>query len=101
MSKPLIDIMSLNQTRYGVTFNFDKAMNKLQEELEEFSEGFTKADTHEMVDALSKVIATVVETVTLLGYNSELVMKHRVRHLLSNEIYPIDFSTCKLQRQKA
>lgn len=83
MSKPLIDIMTLNQTRYGVTFDFDKAMSKLQEELDEFSEGFTKADTHEMVDALADIIVIAAGELVKLGFNPELCLKQTVKEISS------------------
>lgn len=88
MSKPLIDIMSLNQTRYGTTFDFNKAMSKLQEELEEFSEGFTKADTHEMVDALADIIVIAAGELVKLGFNPELCLKQTVKEISSRNQCP-------------
>ena len=126
MSKPLLDIMSLNQTRYGVTFDFDKAISKLQEELDEFIEGFTKADTHEMVDALADIIVTAAGELVKLGFNPELCLKQTVKEISSrlqcpeqaarwamnnkqpgekwlknpsqpqSTLYTADYSTCKL-----
>ena len=88
MSKPLLDIMSLNQTRYGVTFDFNKAMDKLQEELDEFSEGFTKTDTHEMVDALADIIVIAAGELVKLGFNPELCLKQTVKEISSREQCP-------------
>lgn len=126
MSKPLIDIMRLNQDRYGTTFDFDKAMSKLQEELDEFSEGFSKADTHEMVDALADIIVIAAGELVKLGFNPELCLKQTVKEISSrlqcpeqakrwamnnkqpgekwlknptqpkSELYTADYSTCKL-----
>ena len=126
MSKPLIDIMRLNQDRYGTTFDFDKAMSKLQEELDEFSEGFSKADTHEMVDALADIIVIAAGELVKLGFNPELCLKQTVKEIYSreqcpeqakrwamndkqpgekwlknpaqpkSELYTADYSTCKL-----
>ena len=126
MSKPLIDIMLLNQTRYGVTFDFNKAMSKLQEELDEFSEGFTKTDTHEMVNALADIIVTAAGELVKLGFNPELCLKQTVKEISSrlqcpeqaarwamnnkqpgekwlknpsqpqSTLYAADYSTCKL-----
>ena len=88
MSKPLIDIMRLNQDRYGTTFDFDKAMSKLQEELDEFSEGFSKADTHEMVDALADIIVIAAGELVKLGFNPELCLKQTVKEIYSREQCP-------------
>ncbi len=88
MSKPLIDIMLLNQTRYGTTFDFNKAMSKLQEELDEFGEGFTKADTHEMVDALADIIVIAAGEIVKLGFNPELCLKQTVKEISSRNQCP-------------
>jgi len=126
MSKPLLDIMSLNQERYGTTFDFPKALSKLTEELEEFDEGFAKADTHEMVDALADLIVIAAGEIVKLGFNPELCLKQTVKEISSREqdpaqatawavgnkqpgekwlknpnqdpatLYSADYSTCKL-----
>lgn len=86
--KPLVDIMKLNQERYGTTFDFNKAIEKLQEELEEFSEGFTKVDTHEMVDALADTIVIAAGEIVKLGFNPELCLKQTVKEISSREQCP-------------
>ena len=80
--------MKLNQTRYGTTFDFNKAMSKLQEEMEEFSDGFTKADTHEMVDALADIIVIAAGELVKLGFNPELCLKQTVKEISSREQCP-------------
>ena len=126
MSKPLIEIMKLNQTRYGTTFDFNKAVSKLREEMDEFNDGFSKADTHEMTDALADIIVIAAGELVKLGLNPELCLKQTVKEISSREqcpeqaarwtandkqpgekwlknpnqhestLYKADFSTCKL-----
>ena len=126
MGKPLLEIMRLNQERYGTTFDFPKALEKLNEELEEFEEGFVKADTHEMIDALADLIVIAAGEMVKLGFNPELCLKQTVKEISSREqcpdqaaswatgdrmpgekwlknpeqdpatIYSADYSTCKL-----
>ena len=88
MSKPLLDIMKLNQERYGVTFDFPKAFSKLTEELDEFEEGFTKADTHMMIDALADLIVIAAGEIVKLGFNPELCLKQTVKEISSREQCP-------------
>lgn len=124
--KPLLDIMKLNQERYGTTFDFPKAQEKLQSEMDEFEEGFDKADTHEMIDALADIIVIAAGEMVKLGFNPELCLKQTVREISSREqdhqqalawsngvrelgekwlkntqqaphtLYQADYSTCKL-----
>ena len=86
--KPLVEIMKLNQERYGTTFNCPKAVEKLTEELEEFDEGFEKADTHEMVDALADLIVIATGELVKLGFNPELCLKQTVKEISSREQSP-------------
>jgi hypothetical protein len=88
MSKPLVDIMKLNQVRYGTTFNFEKAMDKLEEELQEFKDAYLLNDIDGMIDALNdiKVIASGEEV--KLGYNPELCLKQTVKEISSREQCP-------------
>ena len=88
MSKPLCDIMKLNQDRYGTTFDFPKAMEKLNEELEEFDEAFAKADTHEMIHALADLIVIAAGEMVKLGFNPELCLKQTVKEISSREQSP-------------
>ena len=88
MGKPLLEIMRLNQERYGTTFDFPKALEKLNEELEEFEDGFVKADTHEMIDALADLIVIAAGEMVKLGFNPELCLKQTVKEISSREQCP-------------
>ena len=88
MGKPLLEIMRLNQERYGTTFDFPKALEKLNEELEEFEDGFVKADTHEMLDALADLIVIAAGEMVKLGFNPELCLKQTVKEISSREQCP-------------
>ncbi len=88
MGKPLLEIMRLNQERYGTSFNFPKALEKLNEELEEFEEGFDKADTHEMIDALADLIVIAAGEMVKLGFNPELCLKQTVKEITCREQDP-------------
>ena len=89
MGKPLLEIMRLNQERYGTTFDFPKALEKLNEELVEFEEGFVKADTHEMIDALADLIVIAAGEMVKLGFNPELCLKQTVKEISSREQDPV------------
>lgn len=86
--KPLLDIMKLNQDRYGVTFDFPKALDKLNEELVEFEDGFDRADTHEMIDALADLIVIAAGEMVKLGFNPELCLKQTVKEITCREQDP-------------
>lgn len=86
--KPLLDIMKLNQDRYGVTFDFPKALDKLNEELVEFEDGFDRADTHEMIDALADIIVIAAGEMVKLGFNPELCLKQTVKEITCREQDP-------------
>ena len=88
MGKPLLEIMRLNQERYGTSFNFPKALEKLNEELEEFEDGFEKADTHEMIDALADLIVIAAGEMVKLGFNPELCLKQTVKEITCREQDP-------------
>lgn len=88
MGKPLLEIMHLNQERYGTSFDFPKALEKLNEELEEFEEGFEKADTHEMIDALADLIVIAAGEMVKLGFNPELCLKQTVKEITCREQDP-------------
>ena len=88
MSKPLIDIMKLNQERYGTTFDFEKALAKLEEELQEFREAFEANDVDGMVDALQDITVIAAGETVKLGYNPELCLKQTVKEIYSREQDP-------------
>ena len=88
MSKPLIDIMKLNQERYGTTFDFEKALAKLEEELQEFRDAFEANDVDGMVDALQDITVIAAGETVKLGYNPELCLKQTVKEIYSREQHP-------------
>lgn len=66
--KPLAEIVKLNQTRYGLDFDGQKAIEKLEEEiLEEFKPHFESDDIESMVDDLGDVIVTATGELTKIG----------------------------------
>ena len=126
MSKPLVDIMKLNLERYGTTFDFEKALAKLEEELQEFREAYEANDTEGMVDALQDLTVIAAGETVKLGFNPELCLKQTVKEISSraqcpdqaaswakgdrmpgekwlknrdqdpSTLYTADYSTCKL-----
>lgn len=67
--KPLVEIIKLNQTRYGLDFNGPKAIEKLHEEIiEELAPAITILDVEEIVDALADTIVIAVGELTKLGH---------------------------------
>ena len=93
MSKPLVDIMKLNQERYGTTFDFEKALAKLEEELQEFCDAFEVNDTEGMVDALQDIIVIAAGETVKLGYNPELCLKQTVKEISSRQQDPNQAAT--------
>lgn len=67
--KPLVEIVKLNQTRYGLDFNGPKAIEKLHEEIiEELAPATLINDVEEIVDALADTIVIAVGELTKLGH---------------------------------
>ena len=88
MSKPLVDIMKLNLERYGITFDFAKALAKLEEELQEFREAYEANDIEGMIDALQDLTVIAAGETVKLGYNPELCLKQTVKEISSREQCP-------------
>ena len=88
MSKPLVDIMKLNLERYGTTFDFAKALAKLEEELQEFREAYEANDTERMIDALQDLTVIAAGETVKLGFNPELCLKQTVKEISSREQCP-------------
>ena len=86
--KPLLEIVKLNQTRYGTDFNGDTAVAKLKEELQELVDGIATNNTNEIVDALSDTIVIATGELTKLKYNPELVLKQTVKEISSRQQDP-------------
>ena len=88
MSKPLVDIVKLNLERYGTTFDFAKALAKLEEELQEFREAYEANDIEGMVDALQDLTVIAAGETVKLGFNPELCLKQTVKEISSREQCP-------------
>lgn len=86
--KPLLEIVKLNQIRYGTDFNGDTAVAKLKEELQELVDGIITNNTDEIVDALSDIIVIATGELTKLKYNPELVLKQTVKEISSRQQDP-------------
>lgn len=86
--KPLLEIVKLNQTRYGTDFNGNTAVVKLKEELQELVNGIITNNTNEIVDALSDIIVIATGELTKLKYNPELVLKQTVKEISSRQQDP-------------
>ena len=87
--KPLLEIVKLNQTRYGLDFNGPKAIEKLHEEIiEELAPAILSNDVEEIVDALADTVVISVGELTKLKYNPELVLKQTVKEISSRQQDP-------------
>ena len=65
--KPLVEIVKLNQIRYGLDFDGEKAIEKLHEEIvEELIPATLADDIDEIVDALNDTIVIAVGELTKL-----------------------------------
>lgn len=88
MSKPLVDIMNLNLTRYGSEFNEDKFFKIFNEELDELKLGLKNNDLHEIIDAANDLIAALDGLITQHKYNPELTLKQTVKEITSRKQDP-------------
>ena len=95
--KPLLEIVKLNQTRYGTDFDGDAAVDKLKEELQELLDAIELNDTNEIVDALSDIIVIATGELTKLKYNPELVLKQTVKEI-QDPSYEKNYNLCKLSK---
>lgn len=86
--KPLLEIVKLNQTRYGTDFNGGTAVAKLKEELQELQDAIEINNITEIVDALSDIIVIATGELTKLKYNPELVLKQTVKEISSRQQDP-------------
>lgn len=89
MSKPLVEIMKLNQERYGTTFDFTKALEKLEEELQEFRDEHEEGNDKGMIDALADIIVIAAGEMVKLGYNPELCLKQTIKEIFSRQQDPV------------
>ena len=98
--KPLLEIVKLNQTRYGLDFNGPKAIEKLHEEIiEELAPAITILDVEEIVDALADTIVISVGELTKLGIKPR-PLPTRITRELSIEQSTLEKLTDKLDHLK-
>lgn len=83
MSKPLVDIMNLNLTRYGKNFDLEKFKKTFYEEVEEMFRGIENNDTYETIDGANDAIVVLAGLITQHGYNPELTLKQVVKEIKS------------------
>ena len=121
--KPIQAIVNLNKERYGLVFNPEQAIMKLQEELDELKDALDNNDMHETVDALNDLIVVSIGELTKLGYDPTLCLKETVKEISSRKqdpkqaqtnwagskwkkdknqdkstLYTADYSTCRINR---
>ena len=98
--KPLVEIIKLNQTRYGLDFNGQKAIEKLHEEIiEEFKPHFESNDIEAMVDDLGDTIVISTGELTKLGVKPR-DLPTRITRELSVEQSTLEKLTDKLEQLK-
>ena len=98
--KPLVEIIKLNQTRYGLDFNGPKAIEKLHEEIvKELAPAITLLDVEEIVDALADTIVISVGELTKLGVKPR-DLPTRITRELSVEQSTLEKLTDKLEQLK-
>jgi len=85
---PIQDIVKLNEKRYGLTFNPEKAVDKLKEELQEFKDAKLNNDSKEMVDALNDIIVIAIGEIRKAGYNPECTLNEVVKEISSRKQDP-------------
>ena len=83
MSKPLVDIMNLNLTRYGKNFDLEKFKKTFYEEVDEMFEGIKNNDINEAIDGANDAIVVLGGFITQHGYNPELTLKQVVKEIKS------------------
>ena len=79
-------IAKLNEERYGLTFNKEKAIEKLIEEVEELKDG---KDIHDMVDALADIIVIAAGEIRKLGFDPEWALLETIKEITSRKQDPV------------
>jgi len=85
---PIQDIVKLNEKRYGLTFNPEKAVEKLEEELQEFKDAIKNNDIHEMVDALTDIRVIAIGETRKMIYDPECTLNETVKEITSRKQDP-------------
>ena len=98
--KPLLEIVKLNQTRYGLDFNGPKAIEKLHEEIiEELAPAILSNDVEEIVDALADTVVIAGGELTKLGVKPRDLPTRIIRELLVEQS-TLEKLTDKLEQLK-
>ena len=98
--KPLLEIVKLNQTRYGLDFNGPKAIEKLHEEIiDEFKPHFESNDIEAMVDDLGDIVVVSTGELTKIGIKPR-ELPTRITRELSVEQSTLEKLTDKLDQLK-
>ena len=87
-SDPIKDVVKLNEERYGLTFNPEKAIEKLEEELQEFKDAVKNNDIHEMIDALTDLRVIAIGEIRKAGYDPKCTLKETVKEISSRRQDP-------------
>jgi len=95
MSKPLVDIMNLNITRYGYKFNKDKFFRTFDEEYDELKSALKNDDEYELVDAANDMIVVLGGLLTQNKYNPELTLKQTVKEIKARKQDPAQATAWK------
>jgi len=85
---PIDKIVKLNEERYGLTFNPEKAIEKLEEELQEFKDAVKNNDIHEMIDALTDLRVIAIGEIRKAGYNPKCTLQETVKEISSRKQDP-------------
>jgi len=85
---PIQDIVELNEKRYGLIFNSEKAIEKLEEELQEFKDAVKDNNEHEMLDALTDIRVIAIGEIRKMGYDPECTLNETVKEISSRKQDP-------------
>jgi len=82
---PIQDIVKLNEKRYGLDFNPEKAIEKLEEELQEFKDAVKDNNEYEMLDALTDIRVIAIGEIRKMGYDPECTLNETVKEISSRK----------------
>ncbi len=80
-------IALLNEQRYGLDFDHEKAIRKIGEEFD--NEFINAKDEIEMVDALCDIIVICAGELRKLGYDPEMALYETIKEITSRKQDPI------------
>jgi len=85
---PIKDIVKLNEERYGLSFDMDKEIEKLEEELDEMKEAAKNNDIYEFIDACNDIRTIAIGSIRKAGYDPILTLNEVVKEISSREQDP-------------